>query len=262
MRWWAPKNVLSIGSPLRNQLIVGRGTPSERHTKRPFSSGAKTKSEGFSNQNGAAVRFKHVSCFNILVQWKKKRATCMRVCLTFDPDGYRVLNVADLICGGADVFTRITERGPWDLNHLVKVLHFHGWDHHKVVPVLGPRDTRSRPSMMINKAHKSESNLHRKKQTDTSVAFLKQVTLKTHSHSCSDALQEQFLPLQDHYGAGRACGRQPGGGSLGHRTSCRGNKPERTKSNRVRDNRSRFSASSLRKIGEKSCVRQNTHSPQ
>ena len=50
----------------------------------------------------------------------------MRVCLTFDPDGYRVLNVADLICGGADVFTRITERGPWDLNHLVKVLHFHG----------------------------------------------------------------------------------------------------------------------------------------
>lgn len=48
--------ILSIGSPLMNQLTVGRGAPSERHTNRPFSSGAKIKSVGFSNQNGAAIK--------------------------------------------------------------------------------------------------------------------------------------------------------------------------------------------------------------
>lgn len=104
--------------------------------------------------------------------------------------------------------------------------------------------------MMTNKAlhkvtcMKSKSNLHKKKTNRHLCGFLKKVTLKTHSHSSSDTLQEQFLSLQDHYGAGRACGRKPGGGSLGHRTSCRGNKPKHTKSVEIRDNRSRFSASS------------------
>lgn len=45
----------SIGSPFMNQLMVGRGTPSERHTSRPVSSGARIKFVGFSTQNGAAV---------------------------------------------------------------------------------------------------------------------------------------------------------------------------------------------------------------
>lgn len=73
-----PPNLLSIGSPLRNQLIVGRGTPSERHTKRPFSSGAKTRSAGFSNQNGAAVKYTHVSWFNATVQQERQeRTSCL-----------------------------------------------------------------------------------------------------------------------------------------------------------------------------------------
>lgn len=51
-----------------NQLTVGRGAPSERHTRRPLSSGAKTKSVGFSNQKGAAVSCKYTSSVGISAQ--------------------------------------------------------------------------------------------------------------------------------------------------------------------------------------------------
>lgn len=82
------------------------------------------------NQRASPTRTEPLSDSSTLVAStflrSEKKATCLRVCLTFDPDGYCVLNVADLIGGGADVFTRIIERGPWDLNHLVEVLHFHG----------------------------------------------------------------------------------------------------------------------------------------
>ena len=65
------KNSLSIGSPLTNQVTEGRGAPSERHTNRPFSSGANTKSLGFSNQNGAAFKCKYGS-LNVIVLYENK----------------------------------------------------------------------------------------------------------------------------------------------------------------------------------------------
>lgn len=65
--------------------------------------------------------------------------------LTFDPDSYSVLSVANLIGSSADVSTRIIKRCFWDLNQLVVVLYFHGWPHRKVLTVLGPCDMRSWP---------------------------------------------------------------------------------------------------------------------
>lgn len=130
-----------MGSPLMNQLTVGRGAPSVRHTRRPFSSGAKTKSVGFSSQKGAAVRHKHFSFLHIIVQ----SVTYLKVCLTFDPDGYCVLYVSKLIGGSAAVFTHIIKRGLWDLNHLVEVFYSRSWRHCQVVTILGPRNMRSWP---------------------------------------------------------------------------------------------------------------------
>lgn len=69
----------------------------------------------------------------------------LKVSLTFDPDGYCVLDVSDLIGSSARVFTHILKRRLWDLNHLVEVLHFHARRHHQVVTILGPRNTRSWP---------------------------------------------------------------------------------------------------------------------
>ena len=50
-----------------NQRIAGRGIPSDRHTRAPFSSGANTKSTGFSNQKGAADRQKEPVLTHFLV---------------------------------------------------------------------------------------------------------------------------------------------------------------------------------------------------
>ena len=138
------KNLLSIGSPLMNQRMVGRGAPSERHTKRPFSSGAKIKSAGFSNQNGAAFKYEHVSRLNIMVQ-SENYWGLLKVRLTFDPDSYRVLNVADLVGSRAHVFASIFKRRLRDLNQLVEVLHFHARRHRQALAVLGPGNMGSRP---------------------------------------------------------------------------------------------------------------------
>lgn len=69
----------------------------------------------------------------------------MKTCLTLDPDGYRVLDVADLIGSSAYVFTSIIKIRLGDLNHLVEVLHFHTWCHNQVVTILGPGNMGSGP---------------------------------------------------------------------------------------------------------------------
>lgn len=67
------------------------------------------------------------------------------MCLTFDLDRYGVLNVADLIGGGAHIFTSIFKCGLWDLNQLIEVLYLHLWRCCEVLTVLGPGDMRSWP---------------------------------------------------------------------------------------------------------------------
>lgn len=135
----------SIGSPLTNQLTVGRGAPSERHTRRPLSSGAKTKSAGFSNQNGAAVSCKYIRCFNIIAQRDSEKTLSPRMRLTFDHNSDCVLNVALFVGSSADVFAGIVKGCFWNLNHLVEILYFHGWLHHEIFAIFDPFDVRSRP---------------------------------------------------------------------------------------------------------------------
>lgn len=123
-----------------SQVTVGRGAPSERHTKRPSSSGAKTKSAGFSNQNGAAVKCRRVSRLPPLQEEPGAPRS-----LTFDLHCDGVLDGIQLVGGRADVFTGILERGSWDLNHLVEVLCFGRTPHQQVLAVLPPADVRGRP---------------------------------------------------------------------------------------------------------------------
>lgn len=178
--------------------------------------------------------------------WSKKLQS-VSATLTFDPDGYCVLDVSDLIGSSASVFTHIIKGRLLDLNHLVEVLYFNARRCPQVVTVLGPCNTRSRPWWWETRLYtgalswnQSQRYIKEKRLTEwifltATLIFYKKkrssvtkylVILRWRLHSCSDALQEQLLPLQDQYGAGRACGRQPGGGSLGHRANCRENKPK------------------------------------
>lgn len=76
--------------------------------------------------------------------WSKKLQS-VSATLTFDPDGYCVLDVSDLIGSSASVFTHIIEGRLLDLNHLVEVLYFNARRWPQVVTILGPCNTRSRP---------------------------------------------------------------------------------------------------------------------
>lgn len=132
-----------------NQLTVGRGAPSERHTRRPLSSGAKTKSVGFSNQKGAAVSCKHTFFFLDISPQRdgkeKKKKKTLKMHRTFDWHGYCVPDVALFVGSGAHIFTSVIKGHSGDLNHLVKILHSRWRSNHKVLAVLGPGDVRRRP---------------------------------------------------------------------------------------------------------------------
>jgi len=65
--------------------------------------------------------------------------------LTFDPDSYGSLRVADLVGGGADVFADVVERGLGDVDHLVEVPDPHPRLHRQPLSIFGPGDVGRRP---------------------------------------------------------------------------------------------------------------------
>lgn len=201
--WHISESLHSIGSPLMNQLTVGRGAPSEWHTRRPLSSGAKTKSAGFSNQNGAAVSCKYISCFNIIAQrdgektlsashlwpqqWSCAQCSpfCWSRCRRIRRHRQRMLLESESTCWNS-LLSWVAS--PRDLRHLWSI-----WCEESAF-------------MMTNKALNKMTVIKVYYKANSTKYMPLNISFYWHSHSGSYTLQKKFFPQQDQYGAGLAGG--------------------------------------------------------